>query len=498
MSSKENSAFDPAPLAVGWATRDITPEGKVRVMGQFHVRVSTGVENPLTCTALALESRQDGGAHAVLISVDAAYVADGVMQEFRGRLAKEVPGLDPYCVCVFATHTHTAPCQDSFWYPDEVPEGVRPDREYAELLADRMVETVQDAWNARTPAQVSWGSGHAVVGHNRRPHYEDGTGVMYGATATTAFRHMEGGADHTVNLLFTYDPQGELTGVVVNVPCPSQSREIQSALSADFWHETREEIRRRYGESIFVLPQCGVAGDQSPHPMLQSRAHNRMLRLKGLIPAETPDRQAGEVTAAECKVIARRIAAAVDDVAPACEDARETDVALGHFCRVLDLPCRTVTGEEARVCREQVAAAKEKLKELSSAGPADGAYTHWHSTLVYNQRVVDRYERQLDDPCFPTEVHALRIGEVGMVFVPFELYLDYGLRVQERSPAVQTFTVQLSAQDEGNFGLYLPTERAVKAGSYGGNIRDNKVGPAGGHLMVDRLVDALDGLWSDQ
>ena len=58
--------------------RDITPDGKVRVLGQFHVRVSTSVESPLSCTALATES---GGAHAVLASVDGAYVIDAVMQE---------------------------------------------------------------------------------------------------------------------------------------------------------------------------------------------------------------------------------------------------------------------------------------------------------------------------------------------------------------------------------------------------------------------------------
>ncbi len=476
--------------------RDITPEGKVRVMGQFHVRVSTGVENPLTCTALALESGCEGGAHAVLLSVDAAYLVDAVMQKCRRRLAKELPGLDPHNVCAFTTHTHTAPSQGGFWYPEELPEGVSPDGQYADMLADSMTEVIKDAWNAREPAQISWGSAPAVVGHNRRVHYEDGTGRMYGPTATPAFSHMEGGADHTANLLFTYDSQGKLTGMIVNVPCPSQSREIGPFVSADFWHETREEIRKRYGDAIFILPQCGFAGDQSPHPMLQTRAHRRMLRLRGMISSETADAQAADVTAAECRLIGERITAAVDEVSTVCAAARVTDVAFGHSCQILDLPSRMVTAEEARFCGEEAAREKERLASLPP-DPADPAYTSCHSRIVYNERVVTRYKEQLDNPTYATEVHVLRIGDVAMTFVPFELYLDYGLRVQERSPAVQTFTVQLLGQDNDNPGLYLPTERAVKAGDYGGNIRDNKVGPTGGGVLVDSLVKALQALWHD-
>ena len=494
MSSKENTASAPSPISIGWATRDITPKGTVRVMGQFHVRISAGVDNPLTCTALAMEG--GGAAQAVLVSVDAPYVVDEITQECRRRLAQEAPGLDPRNVCIFTTHTHNAPCQKPFWYPKELPDGVSPDEQYLELLTDRITEGVTEAWAARKPAQVSWGWGQAMVGRNRRVNYEDGTGLLYGPTATSAFRHMEGGADPTVNLLFAYDPGGELTGVVVNVACPSQTREGESVLSADFWHETREEIRKRYGDGIFILPQCGFAGDQSPHAMLQARAQIRMLKLKGLASSGSWGMWDGQATAGECKLIAERIAAAVDDAAGACDAARSAEVVFAHSCQILNLPYRMVTAEEARLCREAVAMEKENLAGMQP-DPAGQECTACHSRIIYNQRVVDRYEKQLADSTYATEVHVLRIGDMAMTFVPFELYLDYGLRVQERSPAVQTFTVQLLSQDEGNPGYYLPTERALKAGDYGGNVRDNRVGPVGGQVLVDRLVNTLEDLWSD-
>ena len=478
-------------IAIGWATRDITPKGKVRIMGQFEVRVSTGVENPLTCTAMAIENN---GSHAVLVSVDAAFVVGAVTRECRRRLAEEVPGLEPHNVCIFATHTHTAPCQTVSWYPAELPEGVTPDEQYGDMLTDALTEVIKDAWIARSPALASCGWTQAVVGHNRRIHYEDNTGKMYGPTATAAFRNIEGSTDHSVNLLFTYDPQGELTGVVVNVPCPSQSRESEPFISADYWHETREEIKRRHGNGVFVLPQCGFAGDQSPHPLIHSQEHLRMLRMKGMIPSDNLHMRASEVTAAECQLIAERIAAAVDETSAVCAVSSTGDLPIAHICRILNLPRRMVTAEEARLCAERVAADREVMATLP-ADPANPSYTSCHSRIYYNEGVVKRYAEQLEDPTFPAEVHVLRIGDVAMAFVCFEIYLDYGLRVQERSPAVQTFAVQLTSQDTVGSGGYLPTERAVKAGHYGGDVRDNTVGPEGGQVLVDGIVQMLDEMW---
>ena len=41
-----------SPLRIGWSGRDVTPERPVALRGQFHVRVSGRVNDPLTVTAL--------------------------------------------------------------------------------------------------------------------------------------------------------------------------------------------------------------------------------------------------------------------------------------------------------------------------------------------------------------------------------------------------------------------------------------------------------------
>jgi len=92
-------------------------------------------------------------------------------------------------------------------------------------------------------------------------------------------------------------------------------------------------------------------------------------------------------------------------------------------------------------------------------------------------------------PCM-IELHVVRVGDVAIATNPFELYLDYAVRIQARSRAEQTFLVQLANGTNG----YLPTEKAV-AKHYGGLAADNQVGPEGGQRLVDRTIEIIDGLW---
>ena len=93
-------------LQIGWHSIDITPDYPVLIAGQFHARVSEGVADPVTATALALES---GAERAVLVSCDLVAVSDELRHAVRQRLAGSLPGLDPLRVIFNATHTHTGP-----------------------------------------------------------------------------------------------------------------------------------------------------------------------------------------------------------------------------------------------------------------------------------------------------------------------------------------------------------------------------------------------------
>ena len=126
--------------------------------------------------------------------------------------------------------------------------------------AQRIAEAIGQAWKARKPGGISFGLSYATTGRNRLTAYYNGKSEMYGAVNTPDFSHVEGYEDHSLGLLYTWDAKRNLTGVVINIACTSQETEGISEVSADFWHETRNELRRRLGEKLFILPQVSAAG----------------------------------------------------------------------------------------------------------------------------------------------------------------------------------------------------------------------------------------------
>ena len=477
-------------ILVGWASRDVTPDKKVSLRGQFHVRISKKVNDPLTTTALALEA-EDGSEQTIIVSLDAVGVADYVTNGCRKVLAEKLPGFNPDKFFISATHTHTAPGQP---YPSfsDMPLGkdIMTDEEYGDLLIEKISEAALEAWKCRKVGAVSWGRGHAVVGFNRRMTYFDGSTVMYGQTDKPEFSHVEGYEDHGVDFLFTYDAKHKLTGMVVNVPCPSQCTEGSCYVSADYWHETRQEIRKRHGEGLYILPQCAAAGDQSPRTMVDRKADARMLQLKGY---KTDEGLGSDYDVARRRDIAAKLAAALDDVLPVVAKDIRDEVEFKHEVLNIKLTQRTATPEDLETARKEIANWKAKLEELKGSDPASVEYSVAHKRLGFNRKVIDMYNAQQEGHNItPVELHCIRLGDMVMCTNRFEYYLDFGVRIKARSKAVQTFLVQLAGE-----GTYLPTARAMKGGSYGAFIASTPIGPEGGQKIVEAELASIDQMFAD-
>ncbi|MDW7656174.1 MAG: hypothetical protein SCM11_03245 [Bacillota bacterium] len=475
-----------ARLQIGWATHDVTPDRPVVLGAQFRMRISEGVDGPVTITALAVSADGHDDA-AIFVSCDLGgfrhrwYDENDFLRLCREAIIKREPGVDTQNLILNATHTHTAPQTLINQFGRESVDSVMTADEYMDVLLSGIADAVSEAWKTRMPAGVSWGLGTAVVGHNRRATYfaaestsrpgevVNGFTKMYGETNDPNFSHIEGYEDHYVNLLYTWDAGNNLTGVVVNLACPSQETEHAMTVSADYWHEVRTEIRRRHGDQIHILPQCSAAGDQSPHRLWYKAAEEQMLKLRGLTMRQE---------------IGRRIANAVDDVLPFARTSIQTRVTLKHTIKDIQLPRRIVTDEEAAGVRQDL----ERLEAEAEAGKNN------YRVAQRARRVLQRYEQQQANPDIPMTLHAIRLGDVAFATNRFELFLDYGIRIKARSPAVLTFLVQLTAND-GWDGTYLPSERAVANKGYGGGVYDNEVGPEGGKVIVEQTVKLLHELW---
>jgi hypothetical protein len=294
---------------------------------------------------------------------------------------------------------------------------------------------------------------------------------MYGKTNVPEFRNLEGYEDHDINTLFFWDDADRLIGIAINVACPSQEVESRSTVNADFWHPVRQQLRKRYGSSLCVVAWNGASGDQSPHLMYRKAADERMRRLRGLSRLEE---------------IARRIVAAVDEAYEAVRNDRHSDIPLIHKVEKVRLPMRLVTEDEYVEAKAAVEKAAAKIEQNPDAADQEYRRKQWY------QVTVDRYEQQKAEarPTHEVELHVVRIGDVAICTNPFELFTDYGIRIQARSKAVQTFVVQMVGG-----GSYLPTEKAVQGGHYSAIVHSSLVGPEGGTVLVDKTVNLIDSVW---
>jgi len=462
-----------AELYVGAAQADITPDRPVALTGGMTAPISTGINSRVTANVLALESRTNGAPAdcAILVSCDLCVIRPGIQARFRKQVAPRLPGFDISKLILAATHTHKTPALDQEAY-ERYPGAMEP-HEYVPFMFDRMAEAVVKAWEGRQRGAVAWGLGHAVVAQNRRAVYADGSAVMYGKSNAATFRGLEGCEDHAVDSLFFLDARNRLTAVAVTVPCPAQTDErgpCGPRVSADFWHDVREGLRARYGSGLTVLGFVGPAGDQSPHLMVRHASETRMERLRGM---------------SRTQELGRRIVGAVVETWEAVQAEVRTDVPFVHRVERFDLP-------EHPVADADYAEAKKEYERLAAKPALEGS-DYWRRR--WHKRVVDRYETQRRDggTVNPVELHALRLGDAAVVTNPFELYTDYGIQIQGRSPAVQTVLIQLASPLDMAF--YLPTPRALAGKGYSAIPQSSLVGPEGGQILVERTLAAIKSLF---
>lgn len=485
-------------IKIGWSQTSITPDRPVFHSGQIYPRVSQYVHDPVTATALALES---GDSQAILLSMDITSVpGKPLMDRVRKQLAAELAGFDPQNLSAFATHTHTSVSRAPYIFDEsalavlgkerialpDLPENLLQGEEFDDFLVNRLVQVAAEAWNRRERGGISSATDYAAIAFNRRPVFErDGKSEtrMYGVCARSDFKRYEAGSDHSADMLYTWSPDGRLTGVAVCIPCPSQVFELHSFISADYWHYTRQALRETLG-NVFVLPLCGAAGDQNPLDLTRISKYNaRELEAWGA--------QAGEVwrnidMAEECQDIASRIADAVKRGLRKARNHIDTQPIFRHDADVLSLPIRKVSQQEY----EQALAVVEQAKaRFSAQNPMKGSDL---VAIFEPMGVIGRWHLQNKTETAPTPLHALRIGGMALVTCPFELFVEYSLRIKARAVSRQTVVAQLTDSSLG----YLPTQAAIEGGSYSSAPASTLCGAASGDLLVEVLLQKIADLWA--
>ncbi len=491
-------------LYVGFAEESIVPKKKVRLAGQFYERISQYVESEITATAMAVEA---DGEQMIMVSADMTSLPEYIMDITRKKFAKEVSDLDPMKIIIAATHTHTshtvAPTAE---YKAENPiattkeilaEFMPPEKEYkalvtaddsvitpeeaTEFVTDRIASACVKAWKNKKESLFANEFGRAAVGMCRRVSYDDGTAEMWGDTNTANFVSLEGGSDTGIELLYIFDTDKKLRGVVANIACPSQILEQRSFISADYWGRAKAIIREKLGSDIYLLGLGGAGGDQCPRDLVRWVQPETKIDDPHVIRPYPLKHKADPsmFDISGCNKAGKRVANEIISVFEDITDIK-SDLKFEHKVKTLNLPLRKATKEEYNHAVREIEYFVQKNIDKEVFDYADNAKMYVHSGTILRYRVQQTKE------IYPIEYHAVRFGPIAFVTNPFELFLDYGNRIKARSYAEQTFIVQLCCGRGG----YLPTEKAEKAGHYSAYITSGNVGHEGGDILVrEQLKD---------
>ena len=488
-------------LKFGWAETDISPKTKISLDGEFFERVTDEIETPITVTALAIDSGED---QTVICSCDIV----GITQELTDTVRKKIGniGLDVSKILLASVHIHNSYtyrrvgpfdhiCERSLqiiksmmpenckYIPQVTSDDAMSPDDAFDFLSDAIAKTIREAWLNRKVGGYAQGFGRAAVGMNRRVCYSDNTAKMWGDADTSTFTHLEGGNDSGIELLFIYDENKKMTGIVANIACPAQVMEQRSVISSDYWGKTKILLREKYGKDLFLLPLCSAAGDLCPRDLIRWVEPETPIKDPNVVRINPKVRDA-DPSMFDIKgtwKIGRRI---MNEIEMALEDVHEitTDAPHIHQMKVLTLPLRKVTDKE---CDESLRKINEFFKGRTELDYNDSA-----ALYVY----VGNLQRRLVQEHYGTvnmELHTIRLGNVAFASNPFELFLEYGNRIRARSKAHQTFILQLT-QDEL---AYLPTQEAEEHGHYSGYISSGYVGHEGGDFLVEATLDEIDRLF---
>ncbi len=437
-------------LQIGFAEVDVTPPNGTEISGHWNLRQSKGVRDPLFAHAMVID---DGCAPICLITCDVLSVRRSTVLAAREAIS-QATGIAPERIGISATHTHYGPLTAQLWTRDQ-----QPDSSYLDHLLAGIIAAATAAFEARQPAQIGIGwTFEGNLSFNRRFMMRSGEVVMHPPIASTDILYQEGKTDPEVGIIAVRDIEGKPLGYWVNFACHATVAGTADLISADFPGALGAEIKRRRGDQVVTLFGNGCCANLCQQDVFdpdRPRSGEEALKILGEGLADSVERAEAEMEFAD-------------------------DLALDARSQEITIPLRHIPDELV----------EEARRVLADASPDPDAQEH--RDIKYAEMWLELTERKRTEPMIPGEVQVFRIGEVALVLLPGEVFVEYGLEIKLRSSARRTFVVELANAIMG----YVPTRIAFEGGGYEQKTGSNsKLSPVAGEFLVETALALLDSMF---
>lgn len=448
-------------LHVGTAAVEINPDV---VPFQLRSGPSKYIHDPLHVRAVAF---QNGEGRAAIALIDAIGYGREKSDEAKAIVARRT-GWKPEEMLVSATHTHTAP------KGGDTSAGRIA---YEQKRFDGIVAALTGAIESLQPARVGFGSDEEpseVL--NRRWHLQPGTMDKNPLGGFDKIRmnpprdkivRPAGPTDPEVCVIYAQTRRGKPLGLIANyalhyvggIPkvIDEKGREVGMA-SADYFGEFARIMPHRVGGSnpptnFVAFINNGSSGDINNIDFLQKRAPRAPFEQVRIVAGKTADAAWRAVKKIETYNENPLIA------------VRQREITLKYRVPSAD----------------QVAAAKEILKlprkERDAINKRAGSVAQTTVLHAGSDRPADE----------KVPIQAIRIGDQAVVTMPFEVLVEIGLEIKEKSPFPHTMFVELA---NGSYG-YLPPPHQIELGGYEAWLGVSKFQVDASDILTRNLLEML-------
>lgn len=397
-------------LKAGAVKVSITPYVGINLSGfGSRTKSSVGIHDDLYARALVLD---DDTTKVGIVSCDLLNLDESSVASIR-RMVTELTEICGENILISTTYTHSGPLTSPLRGFGEL------DRGWVSVLEKKIAGAIFMADSKLQQARIGAGKGYAEINVNRRERRDDL--IVLGVNP-------DGNIDYEVGVVRIDDAEQNPLCTIVNYAChPVVLGGSNYLISADYPGYAMGLVEQMQGGNAVAMFLNGATGDLNP------------IRVGGTFEEA---KQRGTILGAEAVKVCEGISTSPE------AELRVAKEKVG--LKSGELPSE---GELESIIRKR----KDELEASHRKYDMDREIT-----LAWAQDALKMVKRGKKSAIVPVEVQVLRLGEIILVGIPGEVFVEIGLGIKEDSPFEYTFA---AGYTNGCVG-YMPTKKAFQEGGY--------------------------------
>jgi len=395
------NGFSQSTMQVGIAKINITPKSPAFMTGYANRdKPSEGVLHDLWAKALVLSNKEE---KMIIVTTDLLGLSHQVSVEVAEKIQAKL-GIERRQLMFNSSHTHSGPM---IWPSLSViseysPADQKIVSEYTQVLVNKLIDVITNAYEHQEPMQVSVGRTSADFAINRRALAAQKNGI-----------NLPGPIDHEVPVLKFMNSSSEIKAVMFGYACHNTTLMGNNYLiNGDYAGFAQLEIEKKIpsATAFFIL---GCAGDQNPEP-------------RGTV----------ELATKHGNTLADQVVALVHS-----KELKPIKNELQSYFSTIPLKFKKVL-------------AADYQKDLQSSDK----FIQRRAKLM-----LEAYNKGWNTETYSYPIQGIRLGnEFRMIALGGEVVVDYSLRTKKEFPGKNIFVAGYSNE----VMCYIPSERVLKEGGY--------------------------------